>query len=316
MKYIGGFFELEIPQGAGPLHRDAIELNTGRACLSLIFQAQKPKRLHLPFYMCNAVLEAVAAAGVTVVFYGLDSKLELLTRPALSDGDMLLVVNYFGLQSSYTGRIAREFGHRCIIDNTQAFFESPAPECFTIYSARKFLGVADGAYLYAPRHLAIEPFPLRRNAPDVRHLVNRLAGRQQTAYRQCRAYEAEMTSSVRKMSLLSERLLSTYDYKQISLQRRQNYLALHQHFVDRNEFEIHLEATATPMCYPLLLPELIDRTSLAKRGLYIPTLWQDVIERQGFGFELDRSLASRLLPLPIDQRYGIADMHDLISRFG
>jgi hypothetical protein len=314
MKHIGGFFELEIPQGSWPWHSNAIELNTGRACILAILQSVKPKRLHLPFYICDTVLRAVAAAGVTPVFYALNRQLRPVTLPHLEGDDMLFVVNYFGLQSEYTNQIGSPLGDRCIVDNTQAFFEPATPGCWTLYSARKFFGVPDGAYLYAPQAVSVKPRV--RAKPDIRHLVNRLAGRQQTAYRQCRAYEANLAGNIRQMSLLSERLLSAYDYAAIRVRRRENYLALHDRLGAINRFDAGLNTTAAPMLYPLLGPEIADRAAIAKHRLYIPTTWQDVIDRKGGGFEFERAFAAHLLPLPIDQRYDKGDMEDLLTRLG
>ena len=48
--------------------------------------------------------------------------------------------------------------------------------------------------------------------------------------------------------------------------------------------------------------------------LFVPALWPEVPSRRAPGFEKSRDLASRLLPLPIDQRYGDADMDRLAER--
>ncbi|HSI14171.1 MAG TPA: hypothetical protein VK961_19135 [Chthoniobacter sp.] len=312
MKHIGGFFELEIPKGSGPLHGDAIPLSTGRAAILATLLAKKPKRLHVPFYICNTVLEQAAIAGVAPVFYALDRELHAAPLPKVEADDMLLVVNYFGLQSAHSTRLGAQFGEQCIVDNTQAFFEPATAGCWTIYSARKYFGVPDGAYLYAPHTIEID----RRipATPDVRHLLNRLAGRQQTAYRQCRAYEAGLSGDIREMSVISQRLLSAFDYPAASGRRRENFQELHKSLADVNQFSATMDATATPMCYPLLLPEVADRAAIAKHKLYIPTIWQDVIDRQSSSFPFERDFAARLLPLPIDQRYGLSDMRDLLRR--
>jgi len=36
----------------------------------------------------------------------------------------------------------------------------------------------------------------------------------------------------------------------------------------------------------------------------VPTLWPEIDSRAGRGFEWERQVAKRLLPLPIDHRYG------------
>ena len=312
MKYIGGFFELEIPQGKGPWHAGAIALSTGRACFAAVLKHVKPKRVHMPFYMCDTVVEVARAAEVEVAFYALDHAL-LPSAPLHPESDeLLMVMNYFGLQSAFTREAATSWGRRCQVDNTQAFFDQAESGCWTLCSARKFFGVPDGAYLYAPEPINIPAS--RRTRPDISHLTNRLAGQQQLAYRQCRRYEAKVDSAIRQMSELSERLLSAFDYAHIAAQRRANYLKLHEVLGQLNKFDARLPAEAVPYCYPLLLAEPVDRAELAKHRLYVPTIWQDVIDRAGDDFPFERAFANRLLPLPIDQRYTTVDMQELLRK--
>ena len=61
MKPIGGFFEFEFSQGGTLYHQGAIPLSTGRACLNLIIQETKPKKIHVPFYVCDALLKPIIA---------------------------------------------------------------------------------------------------------------------------------------------------------------------------------------------------------------------------------------------------------------
>ena len=52
----------------------------------------------------------------------------------------------------------------------------------------------------------------------------------------------------------------------------------------------------------------ISRNKLYEKGLYIPTLWADTLNRGCKGFELEKKLSNDLLPLPIDHRYRPSDM--------
>jgi hypothetical protein len=62
------------------------------------------------------------------------------------------------------------------------------------------------------------------------------------------------------------------------------------------------------MCYPFLPPADVDRAALGRLGVFVPTLWPEVPNRTIPGFEWERDVARRLLPLPIDHRYGPGDM--------
>ena len=69
------------------------------------------------------------------------------------------------------------------------------------------------------------------------------------------------------------------------------------------------------MVYPLLLDKEIDKAKLFKENIFIPTFWNEVLERgdieNSYGYE--KKMTQRLLPLPIDQRYGIKDMNKIVK---
>ena len=63
--------------------------------------------------------------------------------------------------------------------------------------------------------------------------------------------------------------------------------------------------------YPLLLENGVEvRKKLLQKKIYIPTLWPDVLEWCGED-ETEYQMAKNILPLPIDQRYGVEDMEYL-----
>jgi hypothetical protein len=312
MKYIGGFLELELPRGQGSWHPDAIALSTGRACLAAILRHVKPRMVRMPFYLCDALLSPVLEAGIRLEFYRLDEQLRPVRLRTPGPGELLVAINYFGLQAAMIRTFADRFGDRLVADNTQAFFEKPAPGQWAFYSARKFFGVPDGAYLYSAEALDLRPLP--NPTSDIRHLVNRLVGRQQTGYRQVRRFEQKMDGRIRRMSVLSERLLSAMDSPEARRRRRENYRFLHRKLAKHNLFDAALPADAIPFCYPLLLDRPIDRWLLARHRLYVPTLWEDVWRRRTPGFAVERRFARNLLPLPIDQRYGPENMEDALQR--
>lgn len=312
MKHIGGFFELELPRSAETWHPRAIALSTGRACLAAILQHLRPRRIHMPFYACDAAFAPAREAGVPISFYALDACLRPADLPEPKQGELLLAVNYFGLNGDLMRRLAERFGRNFIADNSQAFFEKRYAGAWSFNSARKFFGVPDGAYLYAPEAMDIVPHP--ETQVEMRHLVNRLIGRQQVAYRLAAQHERTIDCSIRAMSRVSQQLLSGVDYRAAQKRRRQNYQALDALLGHRNGLRMPLPRSSTPYCYPLLLRKPIDKAELARRRLYIPTLWREVIDSRAKRFALERDFARRLIPLPIDHRYTVADMQDMVQR--
>jgi hypothetical protein len=322
---IGGFLAFELPPPRAPYHGAALALASGRGCLAYVLEVVRPRRVHVPFWVCDAVLAAVDAAGIARSFYRLTP--ELLPPPELRGaagrGEMVLCVNYFGLREPAMAAWARALAARCVIDDTHAFFRRGYAGAWSFNSARKFLGVPDGAYLYpcrqATRGGALPDRALPVNE-DVRweHLVNRLAGRQELAFRQYRASERRVTSRPMRMSPLSAAIVAASDLDRVRRARRDNFRRVHERLGARNRLAavraIDGLGGQVPYCYPFLPERPVDRQRLHERGVFVPTLWPEVPGRPGGAFELERDLAERLLPLPIDQRYGAAEIDDMIDR--
>ena len=65
--------------------------------------------------------------------------------------------------------------------------------------------------------------------------------------------------------------------------------------------------------YPLLIQNgAAVRKELQKKKIYIPTLWPNVLEECPEG-SLEYHYAADILPIPVDQRYGIEDMKYLVE---
>ena len=312
---IGGFFELEIARGQGPFHTDAVALSSGRAALRCILQAVRPTRVWMPFYICDAALQPCEAEGVPVEFYAINEAFDpILPADTPAAGECLVYVNYFGLKASTAARLAVAHARRMIVDDTHAFFARGYPGAWSFNSARKFFGVPDGGYAYGAG-LSAADYP-RPSEVRYEHLINRLIGRQELAYEQYLQSESLVTPDLGRMSPLSERLLAGVDYPAARERRLANFALLHQAFGARNCLAPHLvlEAADVPYCYPLLSSEPVAWSELWRQSVFAPRLWPDVTRRSRAGeFARESMLPDRLLPLPIDHRYGAADVARLAA---
>jgi len=304
-RHIGGFFPLELPSRPGPLPpRDAVLLRSGRACLRAILEATRPSRLLVPFYICDAALGPARALGVPLVFYTIDASLNPIL-PKLASDDSVLIVDYFGV----CGRAlswAQELGRRGILDGSHALFESRPSNCWRFTSARKWFGVPDGAFLWGPAAIT-EPTPEPlRSLPA--HLIERRWGDPELAYRHYQAAERSFDPSIAPISIESVTILHGVDTDRVRSSRRANFAYLHERLGARNELPVALDDGRVPFCYPFLAPLEISQAVLAKAGLFVPRFWLDCLARGKDDFPWERELSRRLLPLPIDHRYGPTDM--------
>ncbi len=309
MSAIGGFFELELPAGRSTYHSDAFAMASGRACLRRIVETIRPQRVWAPFYVCDAAISAITRAGAAVELYAIDDKFDpILPHDTHYSGDVVMYVNYFGIKCATAAHLASTLGRRAIIDDTHAFFQRGYPGSFSFNSARKFFGVPDGGFAYGAGLASAavrEPAHLRCD-----HLVNRLLGHQRQAFEQYQQSESCVSDEPVAMSTFSRQLLSNVDFAAALAVRRRNFERLHTLLSRRNQLAITDDAVASgPFCYPFLSDAPVPWHRIWAQEIFAPRLWPELDGRNGAGrFAWERRLGASLLPLPIDHRYGAAEM--------
>ena len=116
---------------------------------------------------------------------------------------------------------------------------------------------------------------------------------------------------IKKMSRLTNNLLHAIDYEMVAKRREENFVVLNTMLHDMNELE--LKNVYGAYMYPLLIKNGFEiRKILQKNRIYIPTLWPNVLE-ECTSDSLEYHYAADILPIPIDQRYGIEDMKYLVK---
>jgi hypothetical protein len=200
---------------------------------------------------------------------------------------------------------------RVVVDNAQSYFQEPLSGVDTIYTCRKYFGVADGAFLYSDAVLN-EELPQDESYGRMKFLLGRFERTAEEFYPQYVSNnELFSTEPIKRMSKLTNNLLHGIDYSLARLKREKNYAVLHQELMKINQCSLQ-EFPGTFM-YPLMVdnaPEI--RKKLLQHKIYIPTLWPNVL-RSGSESELSYSMAKNILPLPCDQRYNEDDMMYIIS---
>lgn len=313
MEAIGGYFSLELPQRE-EYHKDAIRLNTGRNCLEYILRVRGYKKVYIPYYTCNVVLESFRKLGIPYEFYHIDIHFEIRDRFTLKEGEALLYTNYFGLKQCYVEHLAEKVGSRLIVDNTQAFYAKPLPGINTFYTCRKFFGVPDGAYLYCDKDLNAEieqDFSYDR----VAHLVKRIDLSAEEGFKDFRRVDDGLDNKpIRKMSKLTQRMMEGIDYEAAAQRRRANYQMLHEALGKVNNIVLPLEDDAVPMVYPYLVPVKGLREKLIENKIFVARYWPNVLDWTNKE-DIEYLLAYQMQPLPIDQRYGAFDLERIIKIF-
>lgn len=309
---IGGYFSLELPQ-CEEYHKDAIRLNTGRNCLEYILRVRGYKKVYVPYYTCEAVMEPINKLGISYEFYHIDIHFEIRERFTLKEREALLYTNYFGLKQRYVELLAVQVGSHLILDNTQAFYAKPLPGIDTFYTCRKFFGVSDGAYLFCDKALD-EEIEQDYSYNRVAHLVKRIDLSAEEGFKDFRRVDDGLDNlPIKRMSKLTQRMMQGIDYEAAAKRRRANYQMLHEILGKENKLELSLEADAVPMVYPYLVPLKGLREKLIENRIFVARYWPSVLECTTKD-DVDYLLAFQMQPLPIDQRYGEKEMTQIINQ--
>lgn len=311
MYHIGGFLELEIKSGQS-YHELALAINSGRNALKYLLLSIKPKLIYLPRYICEDVVVAVSELSIPIEFYSIDSDFYPTSIPILNTDDYFLYINYFGIQTNNVQNLSRKLNN-VIIDNTQAFFTLPIKAIGTFYSSRKFFGVPDGGYLYSDR-ISTDELNTDESFDAFRHLLKRIDLGPAKAYADFKINEERINKlPIRKMSVLTQRILSSVDYKEVREKRQRNFNSLHETLGLINEIDLEDASSESPICYPLILSVKNLRNRFVENGILVPKYWPNLegkLEEDSF----ENKLTNFLFPLPIDQRYGASDMTEVLNR--
>lgn len=325
-------------------------LSSGRAAIRLAFQracvlAGERRRVLLPAYLCPSVLQPFREARVPVTFYRLDERLNVdlddLSEKLTSDTAAVLLIHYFGIpQSADVFNVARAADPPvAIIDDVSHSWlsgdgiEAPAaPRTFRICSPRKVGALPDGGVLAASDGCLerdAEPAPPHRRFVGARTLglhlrwcfqQTAIPGVNAAAYRLLDRAERLLDADtlVRRGSRLSKRLFAAWPRKAFAARRRENYEMLARGLTEAGErirpLFPELPARAVPLGFPIVVRdrERVKRGLIA-RGIYPPVHWalpqEDGIARYPHLVDV----SDRILTIPIDQRYGPAEMNRVLE---
>ena len=307
MREIGGYIELDtyhLPM----LHEHAIALNCGRNALAYVLRARHIKKIKIPYYLCDSVSNVCKRENVEVSYYHIGLDFRPITIDLQND-EWLYIVNYYGqITNEEIKQYANDY-QRIIVDQSQAYFQMPVEGIDTLYTCRKWFGVADGAFLYTDTILN-EELSLDTSYERMHFLLGRYEGNASDFYTEYTNNNKFFSNEpIKRMSKLTENLLRGIDYKLVETTRKDNYQFLHDKLRKLNQISVHLSS----FMYPLMIENgNAIRKILQKKKIYIPTLWPSVFDMVNRD-SVEYKMVENILPLPVDQRYSIEEMDIIIE---
>ncbi|QEM10969.1 hypothetical protein [Mucilaginibacter rubeus] len=311
VKPIGGYLELELPKG-NEYYPDLVHLNTGRNALEYILLQKKYHKIYIPYFTCDVILEPIVKLDIQYQFYHVDKQLDPIIDFEIESDASFLYTNYFGIKLEKIVELSHKIKN-LIVDNSQAFFSEPLPGVDTFYSCRKFFGVPDGAYLSIKRKLA-KKFPVDNSTHRFSHLIKSIDSGIESGYSDYVNNNKDLENNeIRSMSLLTRKMLSSINYNECVFVRQRNFNFLHKHLAEYNllKFDATDEHTV-PMVYPFLTNDKHLKVHLIQKRIYVATYWPNVFKWTKKN-TTENFLAQCLVPLPIDQRYDLQDMFNMLN---
>lgn len=312
MQEIGGYFSLELNCLNNFLYNDGIYLNSGRNSFEYILRSiPSIEKIWIPYYTCEVVLEPLVKLNIPYSFYHINDSLELDEIISLSDNHYLLYTNYFGIKDRYIS-ILEEIYKRClIVDQSQGLYSLPT--VFSFYSPRKFVGLPDGGIAYSSYDLEESMYDLDHSYMRCSHLLKRYDLLASEGYSDFKENSFQLHEQpIRRMSSLTKALFDSIDHQSIIRKRLANFNFLHSFLQMSNELKIEVGNVVCPLVYPYYISDGSLRNVLIKNKIYIAQYWPNVLDWCNSS-DLEYQFAKGILPLPIDQRYGIEDMEIIIN---
>lgn len=308
-KEIGGFLEVKL-QEKKEYHNNSIRFNLARHAINFLIKKKRYKKIYLPKYISDTVYNTI---NIKIEFYDIDKNFyPILNLKSVnkSVGSALLYPNYFGINNNNITKLKKKIKN-LIIDNVHAFFHKPK-NLDVIYSARKFFGVPDGAYLVSSDKFDVKiskDYSFDRYTP----LLKKIELGSDKSYLEYLKIEKRLNKAgPRSMSKLTSLFLKSFDYSEEKKIRKKNFDYFHNKIGSKNLIKIpHNRNNFIPMIYPFLNNNN-NIKKFIRNKIYLPCYYKKskhLFKKNSF----ENFLIEKLLALPIDSRVNKKDIDYMIS---
>ena len=309
MRHVGG--EQELAQ----LNYFRELTNSGRSSLRWIIESAQleSKRLLLPDFLCEVILDVLAEYNIDVDFYSVDSQLGYQLPDDFSHYDALYLIKYFGSTTASFECAIATFKQCIIVDDVF----SPYPQVlditqswYSFNSLRKISAVADFSMLCSNQPLKpldVKPLAqfaaLKYQAKQYKYdYFNATKGEEQTYLSLFNQGESCLDEHKGIFSPSSRGVLESISFYQHleseRVVRRKNYAVICEQL---GEYILPIQSD----CYsfaPILLPHRdAVRRKLMGHNIFLAVHWPEAAA-------VTNKLSHSILSIPLDSRYNENDM--------
>lgn len=299
----------------------AHSFRNARSALRHVLTSLRPPRLWLPAYACAEIAQAALGLSVELAYFPIDSRLEpevSFLRKALSPGDAVLAINYFGRPiGPDPRRLVSDRPDVVWIEDCAQSLDTGVPPFsgLRLFSPRKLLGVPDGGIL-VDKEGRLPPPDLKAGSvarfayPSLLRKHDIDDSNNTVWYAAFHRAETAMTVSTDAMSRVTREVLDRASLAKLAARRVRNFAALAEDLSPYAVFDDRSPNWA-PLGFPILVsdPGALVAT-LAKDCIFAPRHWRALAmptpPREAC------SLSRHMVTLPCDHRYDDKDMSRLV----
>ena len=235
-----------------------ILLNSARNCLKYILRAYKIPKIHLPYYICPVVRQAIREENVKMEFYHIDKF--FMPKKNFAEDEYILYPNYFGLCDEQSEILSKK-NKNLILDNAHAFF-APQKGLASFSSPRKFFNVNDGGILEINTKISENFAQDEDRTLEIKDFESF-----------CKNELSIDDNPIKFMSEKTKNSLKNINFDEKISKIRKIFSKIDQKLKKTNILNLHLLKNSTPMCYPFLTEDFEEEEKIAKmlkkEGIYL-----------------------------------------------
>lgn len=332
------WMEFEKKTEKTPWNNNGILLRFGRDALGLLLKHGMKfrgwRRLWIPSYYCPEVVDYLVSTGIEVQIYAkfILQEEQSIEQLAVQTGDVVLVVNYFGLDFSKPLSLGQLDNIEVIEDHSHdpwSYWAWNSKADWCIASMRKVIPIPDGAALWSPKgHTIRESLHLIAHRPMA--ALQKLSGMMlKRLYLEGEPIDKNLylhliqsgekkieSKEIAGITDLSRVIISNFPFQSWREQRRKNYNLLASLLADCRSISIlgpkEHELDSCPFSLVLVVDTAEHRRLILEyllyQSIYPAILWQ--VSKIAIKAPIDDNInfSSRMLAIHCDGRYRQEDI--------
>ena len=309
---------LEILSSKNGLYSNA------RSALYALTKVCQLRRIWLPSFICDTVLQPFKKSGLVFNFYPVNKTLAAdFNEVSIEEGDAVLLISYFGVPiDASLYEWLKEKGACIIEDLSQAVYSSPNKRAdFSVYSLRKFFAVPDGGIIISNGEEVNWPYTSSTERGDLLPRIEAISDRSlfDAGLSNSKAWvsgvqelEAALFANLFPMSLFTRaQVAGSIDFENDRAQRIKNFDYL---LSELSEIcLIQDRKGGVPLGFPIVLSNRDKvRKTLFEQDIYPPIHWniEGVVPA---AYTESHKLSSQIMTIPGDGHYDLEDMRRVVA---